>query len=234
MGISTRVTNRIRFVLDALPRAIRDSRWFMAPIFFIWCKGRHIGMWMEFKTRAPGMSVTALRDFYASTDSLASGRLTDTNSEALDFVLSAIDPGARTLVDIGCGGGYFLRRVQEDGRFDGLTLAGCDLLARANAGCARITVGDHEVLPYRDGAFDVVACMHTLEHSRRLDVAIAELRRICRRQLIVVVPRQKYLYYTLDLHLQFFPTAAAFAHALGVPEDRIRRFGDDLVYAGPP
>lgn len=235
MPVSTRITNRIRTVLDhRLPRRIRDARWFMAPLFFIWCKGRHVRMWMDFKQLAPAMTLTELRDFYSSTDSLAGGRPTDTNPLALEHVLASIDPAARSLMDVGCGRGHFLRALQADGRFGAISLTGCDLLQRANVGKAHYAIGDNESLPFPDAAFDVVTCMHTLEHSRRLGVAIAELRRICRKQLIIVVPRQKYFYYTMDLHLQFFPDEATLARVLGVSEDRIRRFGDDLVYAGPP
>jgi SAM-dependent methyltransferase len=231
MAISTRITNRVRNFLDErLPRRLRDARWFMWPLFFVWCKGRHIRAWMDFKELAPRMTVTELRDLYRNVDSFAAGRLTDTHPEALAFVLSVLDPHARTLVDIGAGGGYFLRRVQADRHFDGVRLFGCDLMERRDEGRARFIVADNEALPFRDAAFDTVTCMHTLEHSRRLQVAIAELRRICRRQLIVVVPRQKHLHYTMDLHLQFFPTPEALAAALDVPEGSIRRFGDDLVY----
>jgi SAM-dependent methyltransferase len=229
--IPTRVTNRIRNVLDErLPRRLRDARWFMWPLFFVWCKGRRVREWMDFKELAPRMTVTELRDLYRSVDSFAGGRLTDTNPDALAFVLGAIDGDAKTLIDVGSGGGYFLTRVQEERRLDRVRLFGCDLMERPNAGRARQVTADNEALPFGDRAFDVVTCMHTLEHSRRLDVAVAELRRICRGQLIVVVPRQQYLHYTMDMHLQFFPTPAAFAAALGVGAERIRRFGDDLVY----
>jgi SAM-dependent methyltransferase len=231
MPVPTRITNRIRNVLDErLPRRLRDARWFMWPLFFVWCKGKHVREWMDFKELAPRMTVTELRDLYRGVDSLASGRLTDTNPEAMAHVLASIDGSAKTLIDVGAGSGYFLRRVQEERRFDGIRLYGCDLMERGDEGRARVIVANNEELPFRDGAFDVVTCMHTLEHSRRLDVAIAELRRICRKQLIVVVPRQKYLHYTMDMHLQFFPTPAAFAAAMGVTEKSIRRFGDDLVY----
>ena len=202
----------------------------MYPLFFLWCKGRHVREWMDFKELAPGMTVTELRDLYRSADSLASGRVTDTNPEALAYVLATIDARSRTLLDVGVGTGHFLRRVQDERRLDGIRLFGCDLMERGNEGRARMIVGDNEALPFADGAFDTVTCMHTLEHSRNLARALSELRRICRRQLILVVPRQQYLFYTFDMHLQFFPTEAVFAEALHVPETEIRRFGDDLVY----
>jgi SAM-dependent methyltransferase len=231
MAIPTRITNRLRRVLDErVPRRLREARWFMAPLFFVWCKGKKVREWMDFKELAPRMTITELRDLYSSVDSLAGGRPTDTNPEAMAHVLSVLDEAAGTLIDVGSGGGYFLRRVQAEPRFDSMRLFGCDLMERPRTGRAQQVVADNEALPFGDGAFDVVTCMHTLEHSRRLDVAVAELRRICRRQLIVVVPRQKYLHYTLDMHLQFFPTPAHLARALGVGEERILQFGDDLVF----
>jgi hypothetical protein len=74
-----------------------------------------------------------------------------------------------------------------------------------------------------------VTCFHTLEHTRDLRAAIAELKRVARRQLIVIVPRQRSFFYTLDLHLQFFETPEALAEAMG-GEGRIHQFGSDLVY----
>lgn len=231
MAIPTSITNRIRTVLDErVPRRLRNARWFMYPFFFVWCKGRHVREWMDFKDLAPRMTVSELRELYRRAVSFASGRPTDTHPDALAFVLNAIDGDAKTLIDVGMGRGYFLRRVQDERRLDGIRLFGCDLMEGPHEGRARRIVGDHEKLPFGDRAFDVVACMHTLEHSRDFAAAIRELRRICARQLIVIVPRQQYLRYTMDMHLQFFPTAAVLADALGVDERSIRRFGDDLVW----
>src|SRR6185369_10448032 len=52
-------------------------------------------------------------------------------------------------------------------------------------------------LPFRDDAFDTVVCSHTLEHIPDLWAAAAELRRVARRE-IVVVPKQRYYRYTVD------------------------------------
>lgn len=231
MPISTRITNRIRWVLDEhVPRSLRDARWFMAPFFAVWCKGRHVRTWMDFKTLAPSMTRVELRDFYRQAASFASERESDTNPDALAHVLSVIDKVSDTLLDVGCGRGHFLRTLQNEPAFARMRLTGCDLMDRAAVGRASYVVGDTESLPFSDESFDVVTCFHTLEHVLRPDVAIAELRRICRRQLIVVVPRQRYFFYTMDLHLNFFPRPADLAAVLGVTEDAIRQFGGDLVY----
>lgn len=228
MAVPTALTNRIRTVLDNyLPRRIRDSRWFMFPFFFVWFKGKNIRTAMEVKRLAPQMSAREFRDLYRTVDNLGSSRETDTNPEARRFAFDAIDKDAKTLVDIGCGRGYVLRALQRDRRFDEVKLIGCDVLDRSDVGRARYVAGDIDALPFADASIDVVLCFHTLEHTRDLTRAIAELKRIARTQLLVIVPRQKRFFYTLDLHLQFFETPQDLANALGT--DDVRQFGSDLV-----
>lgn len=218
---------------NRLPRVVRDSRVFMIPLYWVWFKRKHVRLSMEFKSLAPSMTQTEFRNVYRVVESMADGRETDTHTDALINVLDSIDPAATSLLDVGCGGGYFLRRLQRDPRFDALRLAGCDFMEGADVGRARYTMADIEALPFADRAFDVVTCFHTLEHTRRLAVAVAELKRICRRQIIVVIPRQQYFRYTFDLHLQFFPTPEALENAIGM-NGTIRQFGSDLVYIAAP
>lgn len=213
--MKTSVTNRIRSVIDALPRGIRDARWFMWPFFFVWFKGRHVKTAMEFKTLAPSMSDAEFADVYRNVTTFADDRVTDTNAEAMSYVLSRLEEGS--LLDVGCGRGYFLSKVHG---------VGCDLLGGDVLAIA-------ERLPFADRSFDVVTCFHTLEHTRDLPRAVRELRRVARKQLIVIVPRQRRFHYTLDLHLQFFETPEALASAMGKPGE-IRQFGSDLVYISAP
>jgi len=213
--MKTSVTNRIRDVIDALPRSIRDARWFMWPFFFVWFKGKHVKTAMEFKSLAPSMSDAEFRDVYRKVTTLADNRATDTNAEAMAYVLARLD--GESLLDVGSGRGYFLSKV----RGVGCDLLGGDVIAMA------------ERLPFRSKSFDVVTCFHTLEHTRDLRAAIAELRRVARKQLIVIVPRQRRFHYTLDLHLHFFETSGALEEAMGAPGE-IRQFGRDLVYISAP
>ena len=213
--MKTSITNRIRSVIDALPRAIRDSRWFMGPFFFVWFKGKHVRTAMEFKSLAPSMSDAEFAEVYRNVTTFADDRVTDTHPEAMAYVLSRLEAG--TLLDVGCGRGYFLSKV----RGIGCDLLGGDVIAMA------------ERLPFRSKSFDVVTCFHTLEHTRDLGRAIAELRRVARKQVIAIVPRQRRFHYTLDLHLQFFETPEALAAAMGKPGE-IRQFGSDLVYISAP
>ena len=107
--MKTSITNRIRSVIDALPRSIRDARWFMWPFFFVWFKGKHVRTAMEFKSLAPSMSDAEFADAYRKVTTFADNRVTDTNAEAMGYVLARLGEG--TLLDVGSGRGYFLGRV---------------------------------------------------------------------------------------------------------------------------
>jgi ubiquinone/menaquinone biosynthesis C-methylase UbiE len=50
-----------------------------------------------------------------------------------------------------------------------------------------------------------VVSTHTLEHVQHLDRALDELRRVARRRLIVVVPKQRPYAVTFNPHIHFFP-----------------------------
>ncbi len=212
--MKTAITNRIRSLLDALPAPVRNARWFMWPFFFVWFKGRHVREAMDFKRIAPAMSDAELRELYSRISTWAGSRPTDTNPEAMAYVLANIDRDSRSLLDVGSGRGFFLERVQLPMK------TGCDLLGRPDVFAMA------ERLPFKDASFDVVHCAHTLEHVRDLHAAIAELKRVARRQVIVVVPRQRHFEFTMDLHLHFFETPEELGRATG---GEVRQFGSDLV-----
>lgn len=109
----------------------------------------------------------------------------------IGFVLSALQPGGRFL-DVGLGAGQFINAVASTGRFDGIH--GADPIrfnkyVELTPGIERVDVSIAE-LPYPDGHFDVVTCMEVLEHvpDDVFSAGLAELRRVCRGQLITTVP----------------------------------------------
>ncbi len=69
---------------------------------------------------------------------------------------------------------------------------------------------------------------HTLEHVLNAEAALAELRRVARRRLILVVPRQRPYRFTFDLHLNYFPYAWSLRNFLANPHARIEVIDNDL------
>jgi ubiquinone/menaquinone biosynthesis C-methylase UbiE len=142
----------------------------------------------------------------------------------------AIDPAARSVLDVGCGNGYFLEQLQ--GR--GLTLHGTDIVDKAKSKPFAFAQAGVEHLPFADKSIDVVTCSHVLEHIIDLPRAVSELKRVARRQLMVVVPCQRWYFYTLDEHVNFFPYAEQLTSAIGLKDFSCRKLRGDWLYVGRP
>jgi ubiquinone/menaquinone biosynthesis C-methylase UbiE len=89
-----------------------------------------------------------------------------------------------------------------------------------------------ESLPFPDRHFDTVVCTHVIEHILDYRAAIAELRRVCRRRLIIVVPREREYRYTFNPHFNFFPYPQSFLRAVHpVPiHYQCQDIGRDIYY----
>ena len=89
-----------------------------------------------------------------------------------------------------------------------------------------------ENLPFEDGAFDTVVCTHLIEHILDYRRAIAELRRVAKRRLIIIVPRERESIYTFNPHFNFFPYTHSFLRAM-IPVPRqhvVCDIGRDIYY----
>ncbi len=102
--------------------------------------------------------------------------------------LRAVLQYAGTLVlDVGCSSGGYVEHLAAKG----YRAWGLDLLADAawQQGAGRgYAAGDACALPFHDGAFDTVIAFEVLEHVLDPDRVLAELRRVCRENIILSVP----------------------------------------------
>jgi ubiquinone/menaquinone biosynthesis C-methylase UbiE len=213
--LNRQVTNAIRFVLDeCLPPALRDNKYFMYPFFWLAYRGRNVRETMEFKSRVHGYTPAEYQKFYAELDSISRNRATDLNDACLDAILSLLDDSVATLLDAGCGAGYLLKRIHA--AYPGIALAGSDIIPAPADLPGRYHQCDLFALQAEERAFDIVVCSHVLEHIPDLKRAVLTLRRLCRRQLFIVVPCQRYYYYTLDEHVHFFTHEQQLAPMMGL------------------
>ena len=228
------LTNKIRFVLDELiPPIIRDSRWFMWPFFVLAYRRFDVRSLMDFKQRAHHMSPQQYADFYAGLDqSVSRRRQTDLNEPCLRFIRQwlagthAVD--LRTALDVGASRGYLLEQVHAV-RPD-LQLAGADASLPAHPSANyKSEIALLPNLPFDDQTFDLVLCTHVLEHVPKLDACVAELCRVARQVVLVVVPRQRHYNYTLDEHLNFFPQIEPLVALLGVHRTTVKLLGGDWL-----
>ena len=225
------LTNAIRFVMDeCVPPIIRDSAWFMYPFYFLAYRGKNLKQVMNFKTLVYQFTDEEYRDFYGGLDTVSRNRLTDLNEPSIEAMLDGIPPGAQTLLDVGCGRGYFLSRVKE--ARPELALTGCDVVDKVAHDEISFVQGSAGKLPFEDNSFDVVTCSHTLEHIIDPSQAVAELKRVAKQVLFVAVPCQRYFYYTLDEHVNFYPQKEMLLSEVGVPGAECQKLhGDWLLRA---
>ncbi len=224
------ITNAVRYLMDNwLPPVIRDNKYFMYPVFYYWFNGKNIARIMNFKKDVFYMSNEEYTHLYETIETRSKGRPTDMNNASIEYITSHADKSAETMLDVGSGRGYFLNVMAERTSYK---LTGTDIYDNIPGLKANYVKGYVEKLPFPDKSFDIVVCSHTVEHIINLKQAMDELKRVARKQLIIVTPCQKYNFYTLDLHVNFFPTKEMLNREIGMADFECTNIQGDWVYIG--
>lgn len=194
-------SNRLRFwIEDVLPAIARDSRFFRwaAALAF----GENIVKFADFRKRIVYITDKEYSDIYKNTQDVHDN---GDNTAASNATLIKNIIG-ESLCDVGCGKGGLLRAIQK-ARPDLKRLCGVDFAFNVAHNLPNIEFIESKIesLPFKDNEFDTVVCTHVIEHILEYRKAIAELRRITRKRLIIITPREREYYYTFNTHLNFFP-----------------------------
>ncbi len=220
-------TNGIRFVLEELlPPIVRDSAAFQFSASLVW--GKHVATLADFRKRAPFVSAEEYEALYRTHPRVHED--TDNSAACLEKIAGNAFGG--TLCDVGCGTGYLLRHVRTHSKQSFERMVGVDIVTPRGHDDIEFVDAMIENLPFGDRSFDTVLCTHVLEHILDYRKAIAELRRITRRRLIIVVPREREGLYTFNPHFNFFPYRHSFLRAMiPVPNDHVCvDVGRDIFY----
>lgn len=100
----------------------------------------------------------------------------------------------KTVLDVGCGEGFTLQQLYENGV--GEKLEGVDFLDTAiQIGNKihpqlKLKQGNIYELPYKDNSFDLVLCTEVLEHLEKPADALKELKRVTKKYCIISVPHE--------------------------------------------
>ncbi|MEA2503937.1 MAG: hypothetical protein QOG36_980 [Actinomycetota bacterium] len=107
------------------------------------------------------------------------------SDDILDFVLGNVGD---TVLDIGCGAGPYVARINSEGR----RCIGIDLdpraVTQAQALGRPVFPMSADNLAFADNAFDSVVLIETLEHLPDYERALAEAARVARSSVVVTVP----------------------------------------------
>lgn len=100
----------------------------------------------------------------------------------------------KTVLEAGCGEGFILDRLYKANI--GKRLLGIDssdvavALAKKERSHLDIRKGDVYRLPFKDNSFDLIMCCEVLEHLEKPEKALAELKRVCAKYVILSVPNE--------------------------------------------
>ncbi len=220
--------NAIRYILeDVLPPALRDSRLFYGVMWLLYRnKTRYQS---DFRAQVPTLSDEAYQRYYETFPGLDSE--TDCNQACLDLILERVV--GESVLDVGCGRGYVANLIQTQLH---VNTTGADFIVpdaiRSRYPACKFVSTKIESLDFGNSEFDTVVCTHTLEHILNLTQAIKELRRVAKRRLILVVPREREYRYSFNLHVHFFPYPHSFLkHLVPLPPEYSCEVVDgDLFY----
>ena len=222
-------TNRIRFVIEELlPPILRDAALFRLLAKLAW--GEHIEALADFRRRAPFLTPDEYEKLYRAHPRVHDD--SDNSHRCMELITQHAT--GSTLCDVGCGTGHLLRYIKTHSKKTFARMVGVDFVLPRTAPDPSIEfVGAMiERLPFSDRAFDTVVCTHVVEHILDYRAAIAEIRRIAARRLIIVVPREREGLYSFNPHFNFFPYKHSFLRAMiPVPQQHsCIEAGRDIFY----
>lgn len=207
----------IHYILDQfVPPVIRDCRFIMA--FPLWVMFRHrYKLYLDFKEKAFQLTEEEFRGFYRMVSDTSIDRETDLNKVSIDKIMMHVT--GKNVLDVGCGRGFLVNLLSKHHDTSGVDIVVPPLI-REKFPQVKFYEDNVETLPFPNKAFDTVICTHTLEHVRNIHMAVAELRRVGKK-LIIVVPKQRPYKYTFDLHLNFFPYTYSLLSVMGRIADEV-------------
>jgi len=218
MKITRNVSRYIHFVLDELlPPIVRDSRFVMSILLKASLQDK-AEYFLTFKEKAHQLSAEEFQHYYQETYGILD-RETDLNRGCIKRITKMIFDTA--VLEVGCGNGFLSKKLAATNK----KVTGYDIQItqkqKDEAGSVSYVQGFVEELPFADDSYETVVCSHTLEHVQNLPVAIAQLRRVAKSRLVIVVPCQRPYRYTFDLHIHFFPYAMNIYHAFLPPKSAL-------------
>jgi ubiquinone/menaquinone biosynthesis C-methylase UbiE len=233
--MSRDITNKVHWMLDNLvPPILRDNKFLMRILAYI-IYGKYGKYYLNFKENGHHLTMTdeEFKNYYVMVEPIIT-RATDINSACQKILLKKSQNwGGQKVLDVSCGRGWLSCELAK--ACPNADIYGCDInipesMKKLENNNLHFVEGNIEKLPFVDGEFDVVISTHTLEHVIHAKQAYDELKRVCKKLLIIIVPCQREYQYTMDFHVQFFPYTHSLLKFTGNYEAVCKKIDNDLYY----
>ena len=196
-------TNKIRFVLEELlPPILRDSFIFKLIVKKLY---RNDKTHQNLKYNILNLSKKKYKKYYENMPQIHNN--SDLSKKCIDEILRYIKP--RSIIDVGCGNGFLLKKIRD--RNKSVELNGTEIVIskeikeKLKTKKIKIFEKNLENINGFKKKYDTVICSHVLEHVLDINLAYTNLKKICKKRVIIVVPRERPYEYTFNGHIHFFP-----------------------------
>jgi ubiquinone/menaquinone biosynthesis C-methylase UbiE len=222
------MTQRINWCLDELlPPVLRDSSFFMSILFRI-ALGKKYHFYQEFKDKAADLDEKQISSYYELLADTFIQRETDNNKKCIDYICQSAKADYKTVLDAACGKGYLVHKIYENDK--NKEYYAVDIVLPENKrNDIHYIQASITNLPFENNSIDLVICTHALEHVKDNSLALSELRRVCKKKLIIVLPKQREYKFTFDLHVHFYPYLYSVKNYINNPKAKIFNLGNDWV-----
>lgn len=201
MKISRELSSKIKIFLDDyFPAWVRDSRAFLYLPFRAQF-GKISELYFNFRPTAYDMTEKEFTEAYKRASSTLVHDGTDLNDKCFKRIIS--DTIGPKVFEIACGRGDLSGELSKTFQVTSSDIVHNKQIDKYPK--VKFVLANVEKLPFKDKSFDTVISTHTLEHTRNIYQAVQELRRVCKKRLIVVLPKERPYKFGFNFHLHFFP-----------------------------
>lgn len=228
--IPSKLSKNIGFILDNfLPLFVRDNRFIYGSLVKLW----NSKLDLDFKRRAFHMTEMEFADAY---EKLSPMRSTDNTTATNNFVFDKIV--GDKILEVGSGNGDMALEIAKTGKdvmATDISSKNIEIIVeKSQLNNLNISTGivNIECIPFNEKSFDTTICLHTLEHVRLLHKSIEELKRVTKKRIIIVVPKQRFHKYTADYHLNFWGESAQLLLSMNIPNSKCIEIDNCLCFWG--
>lgn len=117
--------------------------------------------------------------------------------ERVEEIKAKIPSDVRSILDVGCGNGFFVNSLIEE-KYKKLVGLDSSKEALKHVKTEKI-LGSITNLPFEDKSFDLLTCLEVLEHLPQEDFrkGVSELQRVSKKYIIITVPNEDDLEHSL-------------------------------------